>query len=72
VSNGLKPIQAIGNQLESGLIKLASVKRQQCGLCRPSVPSTLFSLRHDMNWNFVPLIAIIQWQQLFSNRFIIR
>jgi hypothetical protein len=36
VSNGLKPIQAIGNQLESGLIKLASVKRQQCGLLRHS------------------------------------
>jgi hypothetical protein len=46
--------------------------RQLCGLCRPSVPSTLFSLRYDMNWNFVPLIAINQWQQLFSNRFIIR
>jgi hypothetical protein len=42
------------------------------GLCRPSVPSTLFSLRHDMNWNFVPLIAINQWQQHFSNRLIIR
>jgi hypothetical protein len=25
-----------------------------------------------MNWNFVPLIAINQWQQLFSNRSIIR